>query len=70
VIVEMPVKRQAKAASLPSKVSDWNEEWTYRFHERAGIMEFDGNMDRAWAEREAERACREEYRREAEVNNA
>ena len=40
--------------SLPSRVRDWPEEWRYRYEERAGIMQYDGELPRARAERMAE----------------
>ena len=50
---------------LPPLVADWPEEWLTAWHERAGIMEFDGGMPRHVAEREAERCVREEHARAA-----
>jgi hypothetical protein len=46
-------------AKLPRLTADWEPEWLYLYWERAGIKEYDGKMDRARAEREAEREVRE-----------
>ncbi len=32
-------------------VSTWPEDMRFLFEERAGIMEFDGKLERTWAER-------------------
>lgn len=42
--------------TLPPSVRDWPEPWRSEYEERAGIIEFDGNLPRAEAERKAE-AC-------------
>jgi hypothetical protein len=39
---------------LPRNVADWPLCWREIFEERAGIMEFQGNLSRAEAERKAE----------------
>jgi len=44
--------------SLPWLTCEWPAEWLYLYRERAAIKEFDGRMDRARAEREAEREVR------------
>ena len=43
---------------LPLERADWPEEVRRDFEERAGILEFDGGVARAAAEREAERLVR------------
>jgi hypothetical protein len=43
---------------LPRKIADWPAEWRERYEERAGIMEFEGNLPRAMAERRAEEDMR------------
>lgn len=45
-------------AGLPANVADWPEDALAQWHERAGIMEFDGLLPRVRAEREAERLVR------------
>ena len=50
---------------LSQLVADWPEEWLTAWHERAGIMEFDGGLPGHVAEREAERCVREEHARAA-----
>lgn len=45
---------------LPPRVADWPEDALATWHERAGIMEFDGGLPRHVAEREAERLVREQ----------
>jgi hypothetical protein len=54
--------------NLPADIQQWPAEWRYRYEERAGIMEFDGNADRATAELEAELCCRAEHAEECEVS--
>lgn len=51
-------------APLSASVADWPDEWQAAFIERAGIMEFDGGLPRADAERRAEELIREEHRRQ------
>lgn len=46
--------------ALPLSVADWPEDWLFLCHERAGIMEFQGNLPRA----EAERRAAEDIRRQ------
>lgn len=43
---------------LPLYVLEWPEPWRSEYEERAGIMEFDGGLPRAKAERFAERCVR------------
>lgn len=47
---------------LPADVNDWPEDWRYRYDERAGIMEFDGDLTRQQAETRAETITRAVYR--------
>lgn len=39
---------------LPPNINDWPVAWLEIYRERAAIMEYDGNMPRPTAEREAE----------------
>jgi hypothetical protein len=50
---------------LPAARKDWPADWRHDFEERAGIMEYDGRLTRAEAERRAEALCRLLYRRQA-----
>jgi hypothetical protein len=50
-----------KTKGLPANVADWPEGYRYLYEERAGIMEFDGNMPRAQAETAAEVIVRDTY---------
>jgi hypothetical protein len=50
---------------LPAARKDWPTDWRHDFEERAGIMEFDGKLNRTEAERRAEALCRLLYRRQA-----
>ena len=50
---------------LPNDVKCWPPSWRERLEERAAIKEFDGGMDRAEAERQAEKELRaEEFKSE------
>lgn len=49
---------------LPAAVADWPEGWRQRFQERAAIIEYDGGIPRAEAERRAEALVREAHRRQ------
>ncbi len=49
---------------LPASRKDWPADWRHDFEERAGIMEYEGKMTRADAERKAEALCRLLFRRE------
>ena len=40
--------------TLPRSISDWPDTWKELWTERAAIMEFQGNLPRLNAEREAE----------------
>lgn len=44
--------------NLPLKRERWPAEWLELFNERAGIMEFQGNLSRATAEARAEQDIR------------
>jgi len=44
--------------NLPPRIADWPARWRELFEERAGIMEFQGNVPRSLAERQAERDVR------------
>ena len=44
--------------NLPFKVVDWPAPWRERFEERAGIIEFMGNLSRQTAEFRAEQDVR------------
>ena len=46
---------------LPKSIDEWPEYWRELYKERAGIMEYDGGIDRVTAEREAETLVRELY---------
>jgi hypothetical protein len=46
---------------LPPKTSDWPVAWREAFEERAGIMEFQGNMPRDTAEFWAEKDVRRQF---------
>lgn len=46
---------------LPPNVNDWPEDWRYVYEERAGIMEYDGNLTRQEAEQRAETIARAAY---------
>ena len=48
---------------LPPARDEWPEAWVEDFEERAAIMEFDGRMTRAEAERAAETCVRTRFRR-------
>ena len=63
------LRTYAKAAlfeeiALPDNLKSWPEEWLDGFEERAGIMEFDGDLDRMEAEQLAEDRIREQYKDE------
>ena len=45
-------------AVLPATRSDWPEEVAFDFEERAGICEFEGELPRDQAEREADKCLR------------
>ena len=49
---------------LPSSLTAWPETWRSAFEERAGIIEFDGNIPRDDAERYAEACVRREYQQQ------
>lgn len=51
------------AGGLPARIATWPEAWRDAFEERAAIMEFDGDLPREAAEREAERCVRAEHAR-------
>ncbi len=51
-------------ADLPPSQTDWPSEWREAFNERAGILEFDGNLPRATAEQTALASVREAFRRQ------
>jgi len=44
--------------TLAPSIDHWPTKWREAYHERAAIMEFDGRMSRADAEREAEKSTR------------
>ena len=48
---------------LPEDLGSWPDEWREVFEERAAVMEFDGGLPRAAAEREAEVRVRGEHAR-------
>ena len=56
-------QKVAAAHSLPVNISEWPEEWRETYEERAAIMEFDGELSRPTAEKEAERLQREAFQR-------
>lgn len=64
--VVFPVFEGGAVGDLPAHVGDWPEEWRESYIERAGIMEYDGGLPRAEAERRAEALVREAYRRAQE----
>jgi hypothetical protein len=47
---------------LPANPSDWPPPAKEDYEERAAILEYEANMPRADAEREAERLTREKWR--------
>jgi len=47
---------------LPATVNDWPEDWRDEYEERAGIMEFDGNLSRQEAEQWAETIVRAAFK--------
>ncbi len=55
------VAHAQSGSDLPKDVSKWPEDWKYRYEERAGIMEYDGNMTRKAAEKAAEAEVRKAY---------
>ena len=57
------LRRRTHASDLPTDPLDWPEDWLDRFTERAAIMEYDGGLESAEAERRAEQLVRETYRR-------
>jgi hypothetical protein len=50
-----------RAQSLPTRISDWPAKWRELYEERAGIMEFQGNLRREDAERNAEANIRWQF---------
>jgi hypothetical protein len=54
---------ESHAVNLPTFVYRWPAYWQERLQERAAIMEFQGNMTREQADREAEK----DIRRQAEA---
>ena len=63
------LRTYAKAAlfeeiDLPANRKFWPEEWLDGFEERAGIMEFDGGLEKVEAEQLAENRLREQYKDE------
>lgn len=55
-----------QTAVLPAHVGDWPEPWLEAFIERAAIMQYDGGLPRAEAERRAEELVREAHQRAQE----
>jgi hypothetical protein len=56
-------ERAARAVQLRQilgPVEGWTEEWRFEWNERAAIMEHDGGLERATAEREATEVLRAE----------
>ena len=47
--------------TLPTHVKDWPLKWRELYEERAGIMEFQGNMRKEDAERNAEANIRWQF---------
>lgn len=57
-----PSRNSAGAPSgLPARITDWPEEWKFRFEERAAIMEFHGDLPREEAEELAEADVRKVF---------
>jgi len=52
--------------NLPLKVADWPAPWRERFEERAGIIEFMGNLSRQTAEFRAEQDVRKQAAQESQ----
>ena len=50
-----------KRPTLPTYVKDWPTYWRELYEERAGIMEFQGNMRKEDAERNAEANIRWQF---------
>ena len=50
-----------RAQVLPTRIADWPAKWRELYEERAGIMEFQGNMRREDAERNAEANIRWQF---------
>lgn len=50
-----------KAPQLPTRVADWPAYWREMYEERAGIMEFQANMRKEDAERNAESNIRWQF---------
>jgi hypothetical protein len=50
-----------KTPQLPARPQDWPAKWRELYEERAGIMEFQGNMRREDAERNAEANIRWQF---------
>ena len=46
---------------LPEKIADWPDKWRELYEERAGIMEFAGNISKATAESLAEKEIRRRF---------
>ena len=55
---------RVSASQLPIQVAAWPAYWRELYEERAGIMEYLGNMERKAAEFTAERAVRRQYQQE------
>jgi hypothetical protein len=57
-VVGTPVIEEVGRSGLPTNVQQWPDDWLEAYEERVAIMQFDGQLDAADAEREAEAACR------------
>ena len=53
--------------NLPPNRAAWPQRWKELFEERAGIMEFQGNLSRLAAETRAELDCRKQAAMEGEA---
>lgn len=58
-----PVVEEIKRLGLPASVLEWPIEWREAYEERVAIMQFDGQLEPAEAERRAETDCRTLFER-------
>ena len=57
-VVDCAQKPMATHMNLPAQIDRWPKLWRERYEERAGIIEFQGNVTRGTAEIRAEQDVR------------
>ena len=70
-LLKAPAISEKTQFDLPPTLDSWPEKWREAYEERAGIMEFDGGLPHAEAEKDAENRIRAAFlQQQKEVKGA